>query len=251
MISVLALFKATFRSAVLLKRTILFAILELTPATLFVLAADNRTDAASFEALIEITIGSFFALVLPIVTIVLAASALGAERRDQTLSFIVLRPMRRSVIAATKIASTISAAFLLNAIGAAALAGAFALRQGADGSVFVGLIVGTAISVAAYVAVFIPVGFLTDRAVIIGLAILLVFENGIAFALPGLSSLSPWRLGATAAGGIVDGAEQVMREILGSQTMTMSASSSVSSLLLYLVVGITLTTLLLKRRDLV
>ncbi|MDA2979553.1 MAG: hypothetical protein O3B42_07330, partial [Actinomycetota bacterium] len=88
MTPLLALFGATFRSALPLKRTIFFAILELTPAFLFVLASSNRTEEAAYETLIEVATGTLFILVLPIVTIVLASAALGVERRDQTLSFI-------------------------------------------------------------------------------------------------------------------------------------------------------------------
>jgi ABC-2 type transport system permease protein len=250
MTPILALFGATFRSALPLKRTIFFAILELTPAFLFVLASNNRTEEAAYETLIEVATGTLFILVLPIVTIVLASSALGAERRDQTLSFIVLRPMRRTMIASIKIAATISAAFLLNAIGVAALAGSYALQYSADGDVVFGLMVGTAIAVAAYAAVLVPLGFITDRAVIIGLAFLLVFENGIAFALPGLASLSPWRLGATAVGGIVERAQPILREFLGSETITLSASRSMSTVVIYVLASATFTALLLKRRDL-
>jgi ABC-2 type transport system permease protein len=250
MTPVLALFGATFRSALPLKRTILFSILQLLPAFLFLLASNNRTEEAAFETLIEVPTGSFFSLILPIVTIVLAASALGAERRDQTLSFIVLRPIRRSVIAGTKIAATICAAFLLNAVGVAALVGSYAFRFSADTEVFVGLMAGAAIAVTAYVAILIPLGFITDRAVIIGLAFLLVFENGIAYVLPGLASLSPWRLGATAVGAIVRQAEPILREILGSETITMSVSGSLTTAATYVLVSATFTALLLKRRDL-
>ena len=154
------------------------------------------------------------------------------------------------MIAGTKIAATICAAFLLNAIGVAALAGSYALQYSAEADVVFGLMVGAAIAVAAYAAVLVPLGFITDRAVIIGLAFLLVFENGIAFALPGLASLSPWRLGATAVGGIVERAEPILREFLGSATITMSAWSSISTVIIYVLASVTLTTLLLKRRDL-
>ena len=43
-----------------------------------------------------------FALVIPITTLILASSALGDERRDKTLSFLVLRPISRLEIACAK-----------------------------------------------------------------------------------------------------------------------------------------------------
>ncbi|MCZ7533542.1 MAG: ABC transporter permease [Acidimicrobiia bacterium] len=248
MTSVLALFRATFRSALPLKRTILFGLLELTPALLFVLSAENRTGEAAFDTLVEVGASSYFALLVPVVALVLGASALGSERRDQTLSFIVLRPIRRSVVGATKILATACAAIAINAVGAVALWAVFSIQHHTDADILVGLLVGMAVAVVAYVSIIVPLGFVTDRAVVIGLGFLLVFENGVVFALPGLATLSPWRIGAAAFGGITTQAQPILDNIVGN--LTISTGGSVFTALIYLAVGVSLTGLLLAHRDL-
>jgi len=248
MTPVLALFGATLRSALPLKRTVLLSLLALTPAVLFVLSAENRTGEAAFVTLIESSTGTYFALILPIIAIVLGAGALGNERRDQTLSFIALRPMPRWVIALTKIAAAATAATAINLVGVLALWITYSLLHTFDITILVGFVVGTIVAVLAYVSILVPLGFITDRAVIIGLAFLLVFEDGIVIALSGLASLSPWRLGAAATAGVITEAQHIYDDIVGS--LSMSVGSSVFTALIYVAAGTALTTLLLKRRDL-
>ncbi|MEZ5175737.1 MAG: ABC transporter permease [Acidimicrobiia bacterium] len=248
MIPILALFGATYRSALPLRRTVLFGVLSLFPAVLFMLVTEDRTGEAAFEALLETSTGSFFALLLPIISIVIASGALGSERRDQTLSFIVLRPIPRPAVGATKIAAAACAAMTINTIGVVGAWAIFAVRHRVDTTLLVGLLVGMAIATIAYVAVVVPIGFMTDRAVIIGLAYLLVFENGIVIALSGLSPLSPWRVGLAAVGGIAKETQPVIGDAVG--TLTMSAGGSIVTLGIYLAIGVTVTAMLLRRRDL-
>ena len=179
--------------------------------------------------------------------IVVAAGVLGSERRDQTLSFVALRPIPRFVIAATKILAAIVAAFAINAIGALALALSHAVRF-ADTQMFIGLLAGALVATAAYAAIMVPLGFLTDRAAIIGMAYLLVFENGIVFALPGLSSLAPWRLGASTFGALTPNVAIYLNESVGS--LDMSASQSALTALLFVLAGTAATAILLRTRNL-
>ena len=91
-----------------------------------------------------------------------------------------------------------------------------------------------------------PLGFLTDRAVIIGIAYLLVFENGAAFLLTGLAALSPWRLGVSVFAEMTPG---VIR-IIESQTAPLNATQALIALTVYVIVSIAATTWMLVRRDL-
>lgn len=248
MTPVLALFRASLRRALPVKRTVLFGLLSLTPALLFVLAAENRTGEAAFDTLVETSGGAYFGLLMPVIAIVLAAGALGDERRDQTLSFITLRPMPRWVIAATKIAAAATAAFAINLIGIFGLWLTYSIQHTFNGTILVGYLVGTVIAVAAYVSIVVPLGFITDRAVIIGLAYLLVFEDGVVIALSGLASLSPWRLGAAAFAGVVEESRLILDGAVGNLTMTVANSAITAGI--YVLIGAAITTALLKRRDL-
>ncbi|GMQ93060.1 MAG: hypothetical protein BMS9Abin12_0537 [Acidimicrobiia bacterium] len=243
----LALFTVSLRHAMPRRRTLLLGLLELAPAGIYLVSTTNRTEDFALQGAVQIGSSIFFSLVLPVVSIVIAAGVLGAERKDQTLSFIALRPIPRIAIAAAKILAAIFAAFAVNSVGAVALAGAHTIRFG-NPQLFLGLIAGAFVATVAYAAIFVPLGFLTDRAVIIGMAYLLVFENGIAFALPGLASLSPWRLGVVTFGALAPEVAAYTSEFIGS--LDVSASASLLTALTFLVAGVTATSILLRTRDL-
>jgi ABC-2 type transport system permease protein len=242
-----ALFKMSLRQALPRRRTLLLGLLELAPAGIYLVSTTNRTEQFALQGATQVGGSIFFSLVLPVITIVVAAGVLGTERRDQTLSFIALRPIPRFAIAGAKVAAAITAAFALNAVGAVALATSHAVRFG-DTQLYLGLVVGAFIATAAYAAAFVPLGFLTDRAVIVGMAYLLVFENGIAYALPGLASLSPWRLGMAAFGSIASEAAIYTKEFTGD--LELSVLQSATTALIFVVAGTAATTILLRTRDL-
>jgi len=243
--SILALFTVSVSQALPRRRTIMLALLELAPAAIYLFATSSRTSSAAFQGVIEISTSTFLALVLPVVAIVIASGALGNERRDLTLSFIALRPIPRSVIAVTKVGAASAAAIGLNLVGALALGISHVVRFG-NGQVIAGLIVATIVATIAYAAAFVPIGFLTDRAVIIGMAYLLVFENGVVFALSGLGLLSPWRLAAASLGALVDGSRIYLDGAIG----TMTLQRALIAMVVYAIAGIGASTWLLRRRDL-
>lgn len=247
MTPIFALFATSLRQALPKRRTIWLGLLELAPAGIYLVSTTNRTEDFAVQGAVQVGGTIFFSLVLPVVAIVIAAGVLGSERRDMTLSFIALRPIPRSALAGSKILAAIVAGTAVNAIGAVALATSHLVRFG-DPQLFAGLLVGTVIATAAYAAVFVPLGFLTDRSVIIGMAYLLVFENGVVYALPGLASLSPWRLGVAAFGALTPDAAIYTEEFVGSLALSVSRSAVTS--LIFVVVGLLATTVLLRNRDL-
>ncbi len=247
MTPILALFTVSLRQALPRRRTLLLGLLELSPAAVYLVSTTSRTEEFALQGAVQVGGSILFSLVFPVVAIVIAAGVLGSERRDQTLSFIALRPIPRFAIAGSKVLAAIVAGFAVNAIGAIALAASHTVRYG-DPQLFAGLLVGALVATAAYAAIFVPVGFLTDRGVIIGMAYLLVFENGVAFALPGLASMSPWRLGIAAFGALTPDAATYTTEFVGN--LELSASRSVLSALIFAIAGIAATTVLLRTRDL-
>ena len=241
----LALLNASIRQALPLRRTVLLALLSVSPTLVYVFATTGRTEASAFEGAVEVATGTYFALVLPIVSIVIASGVLGNERRDLTLSFIALRPIPRWAIALAKLLAAFCAAGLLVLLGAVVYGGTHAIRFGSI-DLLVGLSAGALVAAAAYVSVYVPLGFLTDRSVIIGIAYLLVFENGAAFLLTGLAALSPWRLGLSIFADVTDG----VATVLDGGTVPLNASQAMIALAVYVVVSLGITTWLLQRRDL-
>ena len=108
------------------------------------------------------------------------------------------------------------------------------------------LLAGSLVATVAYASVYLPLGFMTDRAVLIGVAYLLVFENGVASLLTGLAALSPWRVGVSVFADLADGA----RLYLDSSTAPLSLGRALLTATIYVAVSIALTTRLLRKRDL-
>ena len=241
----LALLSVSIRQALPVRRTAVLLLISAAPMLIYVFATTGRSEESAFEGAVEVAAATLFALVLPIVSIVVSAGVLGNERRDLTLSFVALRPLPRWSISVAKLGAATISAGAINLAGAVALGGAHLIRFGSAG-LLAGLILGVCVATIAYACVYVPLGFLTDRAVIVGVTYLLIFENGAAFLLTGLAVLSPWRLGVSVFADATSG----VLAILDEQTAPLSVSQVAIALAVYLVVSVAVTTWLLKRRDL-
>ena len=98
-----------------------------------------------------------------------------------------------------------------------------------------------------YVSVMVPLGFLTDRAVLIAMVYLFVFENGVVTALPALASASPWHIGLASFGAIADDTTSIVDELTGS--LDLSAATPLITVAVVFGVSVLLTTLMLRQRD--
>lgn len=248
----LTIARMTVRQVLGLRRFIGLGLLALGPAAIFFLGSSRSGTFRATETLAGATTGVFFNLIVPVITLIMASSVLGAERRDQTLSFLVLRPISRFTIAGAKLAAAFVTAFALTGLGALAL-GAVAVIRIDDAGYFVALLVGAAVATLAYAALFMPLGYLTERATLIGLAYVFVWENGIAGALEGLAGLSPWRLGFAALVALTppdfDAAIVDIRDFaLGS--LQPGVGGSVVKVLVLAAVSVAVTGWILHRRDL-
>ena len=179
------------------KRFLGLGLLTGSPAGIFVLASSGSSADGLVEIFVGLTIGVFFSVSLPVVSLIMASSALGDERRDGTLSFIVLRPISRNAIATAKLGGAMATSFGLTGAGALALGVLMGVRSGEWGYV-APILVGAFIATACYVSVFLPLGYLTERATLIGLAFVFIWESAIAGTLPALATSSPWRIGFSA-----------------------------------------------------
>jgi ABC-2 type transport system permease protein len=244
----LAMTAATVRQILGLRRAIFFGLAALAPALVFLLTAQALADEAALDRFVAMTVRLYFPLLVPIVALIMSASALGDERRDGTLSFLVLRPIPRSVISASKYVGAVLVAGALNAFGAAALGIVYGIETGSWGRVLP-LVVGGFVASIVYAALFVPLGFFTDRAVLVGLAFVLIFENGVVSALSGLSTLSPWRLGLSAFSGLANGDVAPLLADNGLANLS-SLGAALSWSIVFAVASVMAITLVLRRRDL-
>ena len=229
------------------KRVWALAALAALPAVVAFFGSRRKTPDAAFEFLHDASMAIMLLLVLPIVSLILGAAALGDERRHDTLSFLALRPMRRAMITTAKVVAAWLASFLVAGSGAVLL-GIIGGMRAERWDMIWPLLLMAAINTLGYAAVFVALGYVTERAVLIGLGFLLIWETAIASAIDGLTSASIFRIGLSAYVGIVHDSFRYLDEPLGA--VTPGAGGAVVKVAVLALAGVFLTASLLRRRDL-
>jgi ABC-2 type transport system permease protein len=237
----------SLRQALPLRRTIILVLIQLIPALVYLLSTQNRTQAAALESFVAVGASMLLGLAVPVVAIVLGAGALGTERRDETLSFIALRPIPRFALAGVKTIAAIVAGTAIGLVGALSLGLAHVAQYG-NASLIGGMALAVLITTALYTSVLVPLGFLTDRAVLMAMVYLFIFEGGVISALPALATISPWRIGLSAFGAVVSNPPPILDDLIGS--LTPSAIAPWITVAAVFIVSVAVTTLMLRQRDL-
>jgi ABC-2 type transport system permease protein len=238
----------TVRQLLGVRRMIVFGLAELAPAGVLLLMTQTLAQEAALDRFLGMVVALYFPLLVPIVTLIVAASALGDERRDGTLSFLVLRPIPRSAIALSKFGGAAIVAGGLNMFGAVALGVAYGVDSG-SWDIVVPLVVGGALASVVYTSLFVPLGFFTDRAVLIGLAFVFIFENAVVSALSGLSALSPWRIGMSGFAGLAP--VEVGAELADFGAVNLSSfNTAFFRTAVIAALSVAAITMVLRRRDL-
>ena len=242
----LPIVRVTLRQLLGGKRLIVLGLLGAIPAVVVWLTTANRLSSKMLETYNESAIPTLFLIVMPITSIVLGSASLGDERRDGTLSFLVVRPIPRSVITAAKLAAAALAAVAVSALSGILASVAVSIRA-SDWSTLVPTVVGLAISAGSYTAVFLVLGYLTSRAVLMGLVYLFLWETGISFAAPSLANISLFRIGLTAYTGMLPDSQAVLAGSLGS--LTPGAGGAAVKMLILGALAIGTAAALLRTRD--
>jgi ABC-2 type transport system permease protein len=245
----LAIVRATLRQVLGARRVLLFGLLAVFPSFVYFMVSANQSGGAVRSSFLD-TVNVHFTLTVPITALILAAASLGAERRDETLSFIVVRPIRRSAIAGAKLVAAFAAAAALNASGAAVMGLLYGWRSESFDAVLP-LVAGSIIATAVYIAIFVPLGYLSERSTLIGLAFVFVWENGIVGALGVLGVTSPWRIGYSAFAGLGPSTLVGSVDDFIATDLTMSAASALTQASLFAAVSVVALTWVLRNRDLV
>lgn len=198
----LSIVRVTTRQVVGGRRWLGLGVVALLPAIVMWFASSDLSVSGAIERYHDAPLVILFLLVLPIVALILGSSALGDERRDSTLSFLLLRPLRRSTIVAAKLTAAWLVATVIAGLAGVLASTVLAVRAG-TWITLVPTLVGVAVCAACYTAVFLVLGHLTSRAVLIGLVYLFIWESGVSFAAPSLANISLFRIGLTAYVGLV------------------------------------------------
>jgi ABC-2 type transport system permease protein len=180
-------------------RLLLILLLALLPVALAALvSATLSEDESSNEEFINTLLdGLLIAGILPIVTMVLATSAFGNEVEDRTLSYLVLKPVPRSLIVLPKLLASIlvggpvliASGVVATLLGASSI-GAVLLVPHSDFQA--ALAVGVALFAGAitYTAIFTWAGLVSTRAIAFALIYVFLWEGLISTFLGGVRYLS-------------------------------------------------------------
>jgi ABC-2 type transport system permease protein len=117
-------------------------------------------------------------LYAPVVTLVFASAALGDPSEDGTLVYLWLRPVPRSQIVVGTVLATLTVALPL-VLGTLGLA---AVLTGAGGDLVRGTLTSATLAVVAYAGIFTWLGLRVRRALVWGLAYILLWEGFVASA---------------------------------------------------------------------
>lgn len=230
----------------LMRRGRLFwlVLLASVPGVIYAIAAIDVDQDELSEAFVAILMGVGFTYA--IAALILTVSTLRDERDAGTLPYLYMRPISRFSIAVSSLLAGILAAGTIAVGGwlATVIAG---LMHGADMSVVMS---GAALLLAAavgYAAVFVPIGYLFSRSVLVGLGYLILLELALSGLVAGLAQLSVWRI----AGSIyvdlagVNGAE--VDAVLGA--VSPGLGGGLVKLGVVVVLGVGVLTWALRRRD--
>ncbi|HSJ31467.1 MAG TPA: ABC transporter permease [Longimicrobiales bacterium] len=248
MTPLLAIIRVTARQLTGTSRVLGFGLLSLVPAILLAAASRSAAPGALDLELGVLLVVPFFALVIPITTVILATSALGDERRDNTLSFLVLRPISRLeiVLAKTIAAAAVSTGFAV--LGALALSVTWAILGGSI-DVFPAMVAGGALACVMYSAVFVLLGNVLARATLVGLIYVLFIETVIIDEFPRLATASLWRIamGATLDTMPAHFPSRALLAALGDWIPSLGSAVIVTAFVA--TITVTICTILLKRTD--
>jgi len=241
-----AITTATLRQLLGGRRTIGLLLMALLPAGVLLALLAGEPDLTAARSFHEAPLVILMLIVLPVTSLVFGAGALGDERREATLSFLLLRPLPRLALAGAKLLAAWVAAFAVVGTGAAALALTLGART-ANWETLGPLLLAAALSTLAYTGVFLTLGYLTRQAVLLGLVYAFVWESGMTTAVPSLATLSLMRLGLSAYAGLLPASRRYMGDLLGA--VQPGAGGAIAKTVVVAVVAVVATTLLLRHRD--
>lgn len=225
-------------------RVFWLVLLASVPGLIIAIAGIDIDDDDLSEAFVGIMLGVGFTYA--IAALILTVSTLRDERDAGTLPYLYMRPISRLSIAISSLLAGILAAATIAVGGwlATVIAG---LMHGAQASL---LLPGAALLLAAavgYGAIFVPVGYLFSRSVLVGLGYLILVEFALSGLVSGLAQLSVWRIAGSIYVDLVDTTGLPIDEILGA--VSPGVGGGIVKLAVIAVLGTALLTWALRTRD--
>ena len=180
----------TLRQSLARRRWIVVSVLAALPVIMAILTRIYASgDQEPIGVLTEILSALSFTVVVPIVALTLASSGFGAEIDDGTVVYLLTKPIPRSQIVVTKLLVTALVCVALTA-ASTVTAGLIALGGFDATHLLIGFTAGAALGSVLYTAVFLALGLVTRRGMLVGLVYLVVWEGALSRLFAGTRTLS-------------------------------------------------------------
>jgi ABC-2 type transport system permease protein len=184
------------RAALGRRRALLYAI---PPLILIGVSAILRLSSPADPSWPARILGEFgFSVVLPLTALIIGTSVLGAEVDDGSVVHLLATPVPRRVIITTKFAVATAATIVFAAVPEL-IAGLIAGTAAAGPRLALGLFTGALAATIVYNALFVWLSTATSRALIAGLAYVVIWEGVLANLVGGARILSVSHYGLAVA----------------------------------------------------
>lgn len=196
-----------------------FAVIPLAIAIVFITthaAGDPERARFPLQLYRDITL----TVLVPLVTVVLGTSAFGVEVEDGTLVYLLVKPIARWRIVITRYLTVIlaSVAVVLPMLSLPWIV----LAADVSARMVLSFAAGSALAIVLYSVVFVSLGFLTKRALVMGLLYIVVIELVISEQVAGVKSLSVREFANTVIGRLAAGDHGIVPGQVSLTTVTVS-----------------------------
>jgi ABC-2 type transport system permease protein len=179
----------TWRQSLANRRWIIVVVVAALPV---IMALVTRLYAGNDEPIAmvsDILMNLSLVVVVPVIALTLASSGFGAEVDDGTVVYLITKPISRVEIVATKL--LVTSAICIAATSASTVgAGLVGLHHLDSTRLVLGFTAAAALGGFLYTAIFLALGLITRRGMLVGLIYLVVWEGAISQFFPGTRSLS-------------------------------------------------------------
>ena len=185
MIATLA--ELTFRALLGRRRTILLVLAGVILVLVAAVAGLNGDDAAERRELTGRVLADLgLGVVVPLVAVIVGTAAIGSDIEDGTIIYLLAKPIPRWIIVLVKtvVVWLVTAALVVPAMIIAGIVGS------GDADLGLAYAVGALVATIEYGAIFVALSVITTRALIIGLAYVVIWEGILAGLFAGTRVLS-------------------------------------------------------------
>jgi ABC-2 type transport system permease protein len=182
-----ALVSLTLRALLNRRRTLLLALLGvLVVGIVAIYRIGGPPEDQALEVTLQLLSDLAIGVLLPIVAVIVGTAAIGSELDDGTIVYLLARPVPRWRIVLVKLFVAWAVVTLL-VVPATLIAG---LIGQDDPALAIGFAAAAVVGALEYTAIFVALSLVTSRALIVGLAYVVVWEGVVAGLFAGTRPLS-------------------------------------------------------------